>query len=197
MFPVDAFRLTLGKAIAIFERHSIRFHLTGGITSVVYGEPRMTQDIDIVIDNRAIANELESFLASLKASDFMHDADEVRRAVANQAMFQLLDLEESLKLDIYPRELIPGELERSCSSKSSKAKRCLLHLALTRRCRNWFGSAKEVTRAVVTFATSTALGLTRIDIGLKIQPASCNFERCSKKCSPNRMKLSECWRHLK
>ena len=28
-------------------------------------------------------------------------------------MFQLLDAEESLKLDIYPRELIPGELDRS------------------------------------------------------------------------------------
>ena len=28
-------------------------------------------------------------------------------------MFQLLDSVESLKLDIYPRELIPGELNRS------------------------------------------------------------------------------------
>ncbi len=28
-------------------------------------------------------------------------------------MFQLLDGQESLKLDIYPRELIPGELDRS------------------------------------------------------------------------------------
>jgi len=29
-------------------------------------------------------------------------------------MFQLLDKVEALKLDIYPRELIPGELDRSC-----------------------------------------------------------------------------------
>ena len=28
-------------------------------------------------------------------------------------MFQLLDVIETLKLDIYPRELIPGELDRS------------------------------------------------------------------------------------
>ncbi len=28
-------------------------------------------------------------------------------------LFQLLDKSESLKLDVYPRELIPGELQRS------------------------------------------------------------------------------------
>ncbi|MCG8451090.1 MAG: nucleotidyl transferase AbiEii/AbiGii toxin family protein [Pirellulales bacterium] len=113
MFPVDAFRSTLRKAVAILERHSIRFHLTGGITSVVYGEPRMTQDIDLVIDHHAIASQLELFLTSLETSDFMMDASAIRAAVAQHGMFQLLDGVESLKLDIYPRELIPGELERS------------------------------------------------------------------------------------
>lgn len=113
MFPVDAFRTTLGKAVTIFRQHSIRFHLTGGITSIVYGEPRMTQDIDMVIDNEATAVALELLLTSLEASDFLHDAAAVRRAVAGRDMFQLLDRRESLKLDIYPRELIPGELDRS------------------------------------------------------------------------------------
>ena len=113
MFPVDAFRATLTKAVAIFERHAIRFHLTGGITSVAYGEPRMTQDIDIVIDNHATRSQLESFLASLDASDFMHDANSIRKAISDHGMFQLLDRVESLKLDVYARELIPGELDRS------------------------------------------------------------------------------------
>ena len=43
MFPVEAFQSTLGKAAAIFWQLRIRFHLTGGETSVLYGEPRMTQ----------------------------------------------------------------------------------------------------------------------------------------------------------
>ena len=51
MFPTSAFRETLGKAVRIFRQHDIRFHLTGGVASVFYGEPRLTQDIDIVIDN--------------------------------------------------------------------------------------------------------------------------------------------------
>jgi len=39
MFPIDAFRNTLTKAVAIFKRHGVRFHLTGGLTSVLYDEP--------------------------------------------------------------------------------------------------------------------------------------------------------------
>ena len=50
MFPIEAFRRTLGKAIDIFRQLGIRFHLTGGVAAVYYAEPRLTQDIDIVID---------------------------------------------------------------------------------------------------------------------------------------------------
>lgn len=32
-------------------------------------------------------------------------------AVDQKQMFQLLDSQEALKLDVYPRELIPGELD--------------------------------------------------------------------------------------
>lgn len=113
MFPVDAFRSTLGKAVAIFRKQDIAFHLTGGITSVYYGEPRMTQDIDIVIDNEATSTCLDAFLASLAESDFIFDESSIRKAVADRGRFQLLDGVESLKLDVYPRELIPGELGRS------------------------------------------------------------------------------------
>lgn len=113
MFPVDAFRTTLAKVIALLEKHKIRFHLTGGVTTIAYGEPRLTQDVDIVVDNGAIVRQLEAFIVSLGESDFLFDRDAVRNAVAQRQMFQLLDTVESLKLDIYPRELIPGELERS------------------------------------------------------------------------------------
>jgi len=113
VFPVDAFRATLEKIFALLRRHEIRFHLTGGITSVAYGEPRMTQDVDIVIDNAAIERQLDAFIESLSESEFLFDRGAVCHAVDQKQMFQLLDSVESLKLDIYPRELIPGELERS------------------------------------------------------------------------------------
>jgi hypothetical protein len=113
MFPIEVFQGTIAKAVAIFERHAVGFHLTGGLTSVFYGEPRMTQDVDIVVDNQAIAAAIDAFIASLTASDFMFDIPSVRQAVASRGMFQLFDQKEALKLDIYPRELVPGELQRS------------------------------------------------------------------------------------
>lgn len=113
MFPVEAFRGTLTKAIRIFRQLSIRHHLTGGVASVYYGEPRMTQDIDIVIDNAQVTAQLDVLIQTLAESDFIFDSDSVLSAVADKGMFQLLDGVESLKLDIYPRELIPGELDRS------------------------------------------------------------------------------------
>lgn len=114
MFPVEAFQATLGKATAIFQQLGIRFHLTGGVTSVLYGEPRMTQDIDMVVENQALAVQLETFSRLLSTSDFLFDASSVRRAVERREMFQLFDNVEALKLDIDPRELIAGELDRSC-----------------------------------------------------------------------------------
>jgi hypothetical protein len=113
MFAVEAFQATVGKATEIFQELAIRFHLVGGVSSVLYGEPRMTQDIDIVVENRRLANRLDSFVTLLGRSDFLFDDSSLRIAVQKQEMFQLFDNVEALKLDIYPRELIAGELDRS------------------------------------------------------------------------------------
>lgn len=113
MFPVEIFQSTLGKLTTILRRHEIRFHLTGGLTGVAYGEPRMTQDIDVVIDPIQTRAALSDFIRSISGSDFLFDETSIREAVARGTMFQLLDSVESLKLDIYARQMIPGELDRS------------------------------------------------------------------------------------
>ena len=73
----------------------------------------MTQDIDIVVSNEKLSNNLEQVLTAFKASDFIFDERSIQIAVERRKMFQLLDGIESLKLDVYPRELIAGELDRS------------------------------------------------------------------------------------
>jgi len=115
MYPADIFRHTVSRFVAILHRHGVRFHLTGGITSIAYGEPRMTQDVDVVVENEALARVLDSFIAAAEQAGFLLDAESVRRAVAERSMFQLFDMSEALKIDVYPRELVPGELDRSAS----------------------------------------------------------------------------------
>ena len=113
MFPIESFKNALLKFVEILNRQEIPFHLTGGITGVAYGEPRLTQDIDIVIQNATSVAKLESLINELTDSEFVFTEATVRSAIGNKGMFQLFDSVESLKLDIYPREMIEGELSRS------------------------------------------------------------------------------------
>jgi hypothetical protein len=73
----------------------------------------MTQDIDVVIDPAQTERVRESFLTSLDHSDFLFNPDTVHKAIREGGMFQLLDQSEALKLDVYVREMIAGELDRS------------------------------------------------------------------------------------
>ena len=58
MFPVEAFERTIGKFVSIAAAIDLPFHLTGGSISSAYGEPRLTQDIDIYPRER-IPGELQ------------------------------------------------------------------------------------------------------------------------------------------
>ncbi len=113
MFPIESFQQTLSKLTSILESMSVRYHVTGGLTGTAYGEPRMTQDIDIVIDPQRIQSLVDPLIERLKASEFYFSEQTIRAEISRGGMFQLLDKAESLKLDVYPRELIPGELSRS------------------------------------------------------------------------------------
>jgi hypothetical protein len=113
MFPVEAFQRTVERFVAILRRHEIPFHITGGSISSAYGEPRLTQDIDIVVSPEMAKKRLDDLIAAVSKSDFLYTEQVMRNGVLKGEMFQLLDTMESLKLDIYPRELIPGELKRS------------------------------------------------------------------------------------
>ena len=73
----------------------------------------MTQDIDVVVENQGLSQQLEPFLSAVSASDFICDTDAIRLAVGEGTLFQLIDQVEALKIDVYARELIPGELSRS------------------------------------------------------------------------------------
>ncbi len=113
MLPAEGFQPTLSKLVDVLEHLGIRFHLTGGITSVVYGEPRMTQDLDLVLDRDRVLAVQDQFLSALSNAGFHFNEQTARRAIESRQMFQLLDMDQVIKLDLYVRCLIPGELDRS------------------------------------------------------------------------------------
>jgi len=70
VLPAEVFRPTLTKLVEVLRRIGIRFHLTGGITAVAYGEPRMTQDLDLVIDAAATTRHRDDLLVALVEAGF-------------------------------------------------------------------------------------------------------------------------------
>jgi hypothetical protein len=117
VLPIEGFQPTLSKLVQVLDRLQIRFHLTGGIASVAYGEPRLTQDVDVVLDRDRVLEVEEEFLRALGSTGFHLSEPTARQAIASGQMFQLLDTEQIVKLDLYVRCLIPGELDRSVHSE--------------------------------------------------------------------------------
>lgn len=105
------------RFVEILRHCNIRFHLTGAITGMIYSEPRLTEDADFVVDPVRLKAVAVTFVNELGTAGFYFDESIVSEAIREGRLFQLLDSEESLKLDVYPRELIRHELDRSESAE--------------------------------------------------------------------------------
>jgi len=108
-------RITLGDLVAVLNSSQLKFHLTGGLASSFYGEPRFTQDIDVVI-RVAIGQTLNQLVQAL-AQKFIVDADAIADAVLRKGIFQALHEESMIKVDFHVGEAIRGELDRSHSEE--------------------------------------------------------------------------------
>lgn len=113
MYEVTEFRDCLERTVAALRRHGIRFCLTGGAAFIAYGDPRMTQDIDLVVDGERLEESLQTLLPELKQQQFLLNEDAIRTAIRSRRQFQLIDLVSALKLDFYPRELVAGNFDRA------------------------------------------------------------------------------------
>jgi len=85
-------RLSAGK---------FQFMLTGSFALAYYATPRMTRDLDIVLELRE--PDVERF-AGVFAADFYLDPDDARAAVAAQRMFNLMHFQTGIKIDFIVRK---------------------------------------------------------------------------------------------
>ncbi|MDR3109330.1 MAG: hypothetical protein LBU65_06550 [Planctomycetaceae bacterium] len=97
------------KIGSILERHSIRYHLTGGVVASYYGESRNTQDVDIVIDITACRNS-KALFDDLK-KEFLIDERTFNDAIRLKSMFQVLDMKTMLRADIYTDSVLSSSFD--------------------------------------------------------------------------------------
>ena len=101
---------TVRAVVSALAALRIPFHVTGGLASSYYGEPRFTQDIDLVV--KLDASQGESLTERLH-TEFLVEPDVLQDAVRRGRMFQALHRTTFVKVDFHVGERIEGELERS------------------------------------------------------------------------------------
>ena len=98
----------LSKLARRLEEARVPYMVTGSTASVVYGEPRATRDVDLVIDPSPA--ELETFLSTLQADTYV-SREAAREALVERGMFNIVDLDSGWKADLIFRKERPFSRE--------------------------------------------------------------------------------------
>lgn len=84
------------------------YMLSGSMALNFYGQPRMTRNIDLVVEiGRADAAKV----VELFEPDFACDLEEVRDAISREQMFNIIQVEKVMKVDLIIRKSAPFRLE--------------------------------------------------------------------------------------
>jgi hypothetical protein len=98
----------LKEIVRRLQTAEIPYMLTGSIALSVYATPRMTRDIDLVIDLQS--KDAENFVDRFKSDCFV-DREAVLEAVAEQGMFNIIHNEWIIKADFIVRKDSPFRKE--------------------------------------------------------------------------------------
>jgi hypothetical protein len=107
----------IGKAL---DGLQIPWAIGGSFASTVHGEPRATNDIDIVANLRG--PHTAEFVRTLSGA-FYVDEQSIREAIANRDSFNVIDERSFLKVDIFipaPGPLGEGQLDRRRAYRMSE-----------------------------------------------------------------------------
>ncbi len=88
---------------------NVRYFVTGSMATIYYGRPRLTNDIDIVVD--LPLDRIAALIRAFDPSEFYVDEQGVRDAVAAHGQFNIIHPESGFKIDL----MIPARDEFNAS----------------------------------------------------------------------------------
>ena len=112
MEPSDLLR----RFVEVLDALAIRYRVVGSMASTTYGEPRFTNDIDVVVDLPLEA--VDSFCRSFPSEEFYCYPDAVREAVRTRHQFNIIHYESGFKIDVFIPE--PGPAHESIFARARK-----------------------------------------------------------------------------
>jgi hypothetical protein len=129
MEPSDLLRVLAAK----LEQLGVPYLVTGSMATIAYGEPRLTNDIDVVADLKP--SQVDAFCAAFPEPDFYCPRDFVAEAVRKRFQFNVIHPESGLKVDV----ILPtgSEFDRSRLGRAVRLKEGDAFEA-------WFASPEDV-----------------------------------------------------
>jgi hypothetical protein len=92
----------LARIVAALDAAGIPHMVAGSLASTFHGEPRTTQDIDIVID--PTRETLDRLVRSLDPAAFYVSAKAAEEALRRRGLFNVIDLASGWKVDLIVRQ---------------------------------------------------------------------------------------------
>jgi hypothetical protein len=86
----------------VMDHMRLRYFITGSTATIFYGEPRFTNDIDVVVD--LPEPRVADFCRQFPQSDFYVSEEAAREAVQKKLQFNIIHPASGLKVDV----IIPG-----------------------------------------------------------------------------------------
>jgi hypothetical protein len=84
--------------VSALNKRNIPYLVTGSIASTFHGEPRFTNDIDIVVELRTL--DVEFLASAFSGKEFYLDAESAHDAIRRKSMFNIIHSISGFKLDL-------------------------------------------------------------------------------------------------
>lgn len=113
--PLDLLR----HVIRVLEETGLRYFVTGSTATIFYGEPRFTNDIDIVVD--LTEAQIADFCRRFPQEEFYVSASAAREAVRDKGQFNIIHPASGLKLDVIVPQATPFNESRFARARRLRA----------------------------------------------------------------------------
>ncbi len=123
----------LACLVRTLERLGIPYLVTGSNATIAYGEPRFTNDIDVVVDLRL--NQVPALCAAFPAPEFYVSQPAAETAVRQRHQFHIIHPASGLKIDVIVASDSPFDRNRLRRGRRLTAGADL---------KVWFGSPEDV-----------------------------------------------------
>ena len=131
----------LSHVADVFDDLNIPYFVTGSVATILYGEPRMTQDVDFVADLKP--EHVSQFCRCFPVAQFYLSEEAIREALTSFSQFNIIDTESGFKADIIIAD-------RTAFNKQRYERRRRLRVEEMNRS-FWFSSPEDVILSKMLF----------------------------------------------